>query len=429
MRFTVRRPPIGEVSPCCHRPPGGDIARSVDVGVAPASGAGFAFENRLALAVPRSDMPAHRALLRRERGRDLLDPTVSFVLQSRGELPPSAAADRPIQPALLSDAHTGLLHSSSGGTRHRPHIEGLDPNHLEAARNISRRFLDPILAPVNLTGSQIRDRRSRPRAMVGPTFGPGESPLQHPQALSLTCGQTGYMQQFAGRQRRRDGNATVDTDHAAVTWAGNRLRDVGERNMPAASTVAANAVGLHPFWHRPGQAKPQPPHLRRPHPTEAAVQQFDVMRFQPDLPKPFMHTGFTPRRAPVCAAKIVLHGLCEIPQRLLLHRLAPGTKPRKRGARLGQLRALFHIAGSLTAWLPMLLLLHRQIPHKPRIPAVSQQDLLLLRGRQQPKPRHSRKVTTTTTDNPGLNGPAPLRIGLPRGLKPTVSGRRCLDDG
>ncbi len=35
MRFTVRRPPNGEVSPCCHRPSGGDVACSVDVGVAP----------------------------------------------------------------------------------------------------------------------------------------------------------------------------------------------------------------------------------------------------------------------------------------------------------------------------------------------------------------------------------------------------------
>ena len=57
MRFTVRRPPTGEVSPCGHRPPGGDIACSVHVGVARPRVAGFALEHRLALTVPGSDVP------------------------------------------------------------------------------------------------------------------------------------------------------------------------------------------------------------------------------------------------------------------------------------------------------------------------------------------------------------------------------------
>jgi hypothetical protein len=34
LRFTVRRPPTGAVSPCSHRPSGGDVACSMDVGVA-----------------------------------------------------------------------------------------------------------------------------------------------------------------------------------------------------------------------------------------------------------------------------------------------------------------------------------------------------------------------------------------------------------
>ena len=44
----------------------------------------------------------------------------------------------------------------------------------------------------------------------------------------------------------------------------------------------------------------------------------------------------------------------------------------------------------------MLLLLHRQIPHEPCIPANFQQRLLLLRARQQAVPRHTRTVTTDT---------------------------------
>ena len=73
MRFTVRRPASAEVSPCCHRPSGGDVASCVHVSIARPRGAGFAFENRLALAVSGSDVPARRASLRRVRGRDLLD--------------------------------------------------------------------------------------------------------------------------------------------------------------------------------------------------------------------------------------------------------------------------------------------------------------------------------------------------------------------
>jgi hypothetical protein len=54
-----------------------------------------------------------------------------------------------------------------------------------------------------------------------------------------------------------------------------------------------------------------------------------------------------------------------------LHRLTSGTKPRILGAGLRQLRTLLHISGSLAARLPVLLLLHRQIPHIPRIAAMA----------------------------------------------------------
>jgi hypothetical protein len=120
------------------------------------------------------------------------------------------------------------------------------------------------------------------------------------------------------------------------------------------------------------------------------------MGFHRDLPKPFVDNRLAPRRAPVGSVVEVLPGLCENPQRLLLHGLAPGTKPRVLGAGLGQLGGLLDIAGRLASRSPMPLLLHRQIPHIPRIPAVRRQRVLLLRGRQQPKPRHDRTVITTT---------------------------------
>jgi hypothetical protein len=145
------------------------------------------------------------------------------------------------------------------------------------------------------------------------------------------------------------------------------------------------------------------------------------MRFHSDLPKPLVYTTFTPLRAAVCAGEEVPHGLREIPQRLLLHRLTPGTKPPVLGASRGQLCALLHIAASLAARLPVPLLLHRQTPHKPRIPTVRHHCLLLLRSRQQTKPRHIRTVTTNT-DKPGRS--SRLGIGILPRLKSGFSNRR-----
>ena len=211
MRFTVRRPPTGEVSPCCHRPSGGDVACSVDVGVAPASSAGFALEDRLALAVPGSDVPARGASLRRIRGRDLLDPAESLVLQTRGEQPPAASADRAVEPTLLGNTHTGLLDGAARGAGHRPHVKGFDPDHVEPARKVSGGFLDPVLAPVGLAGLQFRDRPFRlARAGWSHAWQRASRCCSTVNRFASPAGQTGCVQQFAGRQRRRHGNTAVD---------------------------------------------------------------------------------------------------------------------------------------------------------------------------------------------------------------------------
>jgi hypothetical protein len=75
LRFRIRRAASAEVSPCCQRPPGGDVACGVHVSMAGTGGAGFALENRLALTVSESDIPAYPTSLRRVRGRHVLDPT------------------------------------------------------------------------------------------------------------------------------------------------------------------------------------------------------------------------------------------------------------------------------------------------------------------------------------------------------------------
>jgi hypothetical protein len=296
LRFTVRRPPTGEVSPCGHRPSGGDIACGVHVGIARPGIAGFALEHRLALAVFGCDVPTRRASLR------------------------------------------------------------------------------------------------------GP--------------LGFTRRDTRCMQKLTGGQCRRHRHTGVNTDHAAVAGTGDRVRDVRERDMPAAGTIAGDPVGLHTSRYWPRQPESHPPDLGHPYPADTAVEPLDVMRFHRNLPDSFVHTAFTPCWAAMGTGEEVAHCLGEISQRLLLHCLTASAKPRVFRAGLSQLSGLLDVAGSPASGLPVQLLLHREIPHKPRIPAARQQRLLLLRDGQQPEPSHSRTVTRNTD--------------IPRRARPRAAGTAFL---
>ena len=291
MRFTVRRPPTGEVSPCCHRPSDGDVTCSVEVGVAPPGSAGLALEDRLALAVFGCDVPARGATLRRIRGRYLLDPAQSLVLQPCDEPAPATSADSAVEPTLLGNSGAGLLGGSARRAGHRADIEGLDSDQIEAPRDVSGGFLDPVLAPIPVAGFQLRDRPFRFRAAVGTTLASSQPLLQHLQPLRLHSGQAGCVQQFACRQRSRHGHAAVDTHHAAITRPADGVGDVRERDMPAACSITGNPVGLHTGWHWARQAKPHPTDLGHPDPTKSAVQPLDMMRSQTDLSKGSCTTG------------------------------------------------------------------------------------------------------------------------------------------
>jgi hypothetical protein len=177
LRFTVRRPASAEVSPCCHRPSGGDVACSVHVGVAWTRVAGLALENRLALTVSGHGVPAYGASLRRVRGRDLLDPTRGFVLQPRSEQAPTAAADTPVQTAFLGNTHTRLLHRSSRRAGHRTHIKCFNSDGIEPARKVRGGFFDPIPTSVSLAGPKFCDRALRANSPVRPMLGAGRGQL------------------------------------------------------------------------------------------------------------------------------------------------------------------------------------------------------------------------------------------------------------
>src|SRR4029450_12270415 len=122
-------------------------------------------------------------------------------------------------------------------------------------------------------------------------------------------------------------HTAVDADDCAIPRTRDRVGHVRERDMPAARPITGDPVGLDTLRHRPRQPKSHPPDLGPPHPAKAALQPLDLIRLHADLPKPFVHTGFTPRRAAMGAVEEAPHGLREIPQRLLLHSMASGPKP------------------------------------------------------------------------------------------------------
>ncbi|MCW2944115.1 MAG: hypothetical protein JWR24_832, partial [Actinoallomurus sp.] len=116
-------------------------------------------------------------------------------------------------------------------------------------------------------------------------------------------------------------------------------------------------------------------------------------------PKPLMPAGFAPRGPAMRTGEEVAHGLGEIPQRLLLHRLRPRRQPPERFTRLGQLPRLLPLARrTRTPRPPMLMLVHRKIPHKTGMRAVLQQHPLL--GGRGLKTKPHTNTLTTTTDTP-----------------------------
>jgi hypothetical protein len=137
-----------------------------------------------------------------------------------------------------------------------------------------------------------------------------------------------------------------------------------------------------------------------------------MVRLERDLAEAFMHAGLAPRRAPMGAGEEVSHGLGEVAQRLLLHGLRAGREPVVFGTGLGQLCALLAITRSMTSRLPKQLLLDGQVPYEPGMPAMLHQHHLLSRCWQQPKPRHTRKVTAATDTNE-KSRPMQAGIGVP----------------
>jgi hypothetical protein len=415
LRFTVHRPASAEVSPCCHRPSGGDVACGVHVSIARARTAGDALKNRLALAVFRRDMPAVGAPLRRVRCQDKLQPSRSFVRQPGNQQSPPVAVNLTVEAPFLRDAGARAFPSAPRGSSHAAHIQILDADRREPARQIGGGLLHPVTATICFTGAQPGNGQLRSCPPVRSASRPGQTPLQSAQPLGFTSTKARNAQQLPGGQRNRHRHAAINTDDAPISRSRDRFRDDGKSDVPTPGPIQVDSVGLHRVGYVAGPAEPHPTDLGHPYLPIPAAKPLEVARFDTDLPKSFMRASFTPRRASMGAVEKVPHRLREVPQRLLLHGLRPGCQPLVFGAGGGQLSTLLVVTRRSAAWLPVLLLLHGQIPHKPGVATVFDQCCRLLKAGKQPKPAHSSNVTATT-DNLPKGG---RRRFLPR-LKPGV---------
>src|SRR4051794_30605012 len=111
-----------------------------------------------------------------------------------------------------------------------------------------------------------------------------------------------------------------------------------------------------------GPAEPHPADLRGSHLTGLAGQAADVpvVAALSDDPNPLMDTCLTLGGPPMRPGEETAHGLGEIPQRLLPHRLRTRRQPPEHLPGVGQLTGLLEIARrARPARPPMLMLLHR----------------------------------------------------------------------
>jgi hypothetical protein len=400
LRFTVRRPASAEVSPCCHRPSGGDVACCVHVGIARAGTTGDTLKNRLALAVFRRDMAAVGASLRRVRRGDKFQAPHSFVLEPGHQQPPPVAADRTIESPFLCDVGARAVTGALRRAGHGPQVQVLDADGLEPTRHIGGGLFHPVTAPVGVTRPQPRDGELGSFPPVRSASRPGQTPLQSAQPLGLATVKAWGVPQLPGGQRRRHRHAAINADHAAIIGSRDGCRDDSKCDVPTPRAIPSDSVGFHRLGDVTGPAEPHPPNFGYPHLPVAPAEPVNVARFDADLSKSLMLTSLAPGGATVGAVEEVAHRLGEVAQRLLLHGLRSGCQPVVFGARSSQLGTLLVVARRLAAWLPMLLLLHCQIPHKPGVPTVRGQYSHLPRAGKQTEPTHSDNVTGATDNMP-----------------------------
>jgi hypothetical protein len=228
------------------------------------------------------------------------------------------------------------------------------------------------------------------------TLGTRQLPLKVMEPALPCRAKLRHGQQLSRRQGGRDSYTTVDADNPASVRPWNRLRDRGERDMPAARAVLSHSVRLR-CNNVPGPAEPYPSRLRYPDLARLPAQSPDLLRPECNDPKSLIAARFAPRRLTVGAGEEACHRVSEVPQGLLPHHLATSAKPKMFGASGGELTALLHPTGSVAAaGPPPGLLFDCEIPYIPGVCAVILQNPFLGGRRVQSVTRHANTLAIAT---------------------------------
>ena len=414
MRFAVRRPGNPDASPRLHGVPRRDVPRRVHVSVGGIS-AGSTPEGGLALTRLPVHLPACRAALARVVRRYPFHPSGCLLVQSASKQTPPRLQDALVEPCFLADVTARFRQCSFCRSGHFPDLEILYPDHIEPACNVSAYLFHPVSAPILFAHLQSGDAEVNLSAAFRAGTGFGALALQVPQPPPLRCGQTRKVQKFTGREGGGYHHSSVNSHYLAISGCRDRFRNDSECNVPAAGPVSGNSIGFYILRHRTGPSEPQPPNLRHPNLTGLPAEASDIpLPSAPThYPKPLVPSGLTPRWTTcwVRRVKESRHGPGEISQGLLLYRLRARGEPRVLRARLGELTALLHVTrGTLSAWVPIGVLLNREIPHVPGMRAMRPQSSFLYGRREQSKSRHANTLANGTDIFRG--GEAALLCGL-----------------
>jgi len=272
------------------------------------------------------------------------------------------------------------------------------PVHQPARRTplARERWLDPFHPAWRFLLDARAAARAVPRA--------GQPSLQPPPPRALGPGQARGVQQFPGRQGGGDRHAPVNARNLAIARRRDWFGDGGKSHMPAPGAIPGHTIGLHPRRNRPRPAKTHPSGLRHPYLTDVAGHppHVPLPATPPHNPETFVPPSLAPGRLARRVARVEkrAHGLGEVPERLLLHRLAAGGQPRMLRPDRSELPTLFQVARRApSASAPVPVLLDGQVPDIPRVSTVFAQHRLLGGGWLQPEPRHTNKLSSGT-DNP-----------------------------
>ena len=393
MGFAVHRPGIPEASPRSHRMPCGDVPGRIHVCVAGVS-AGSALEVGLALARLRVHMPAPRATLAGEGGSYFLDAAWGLVLQSMGQQSPTGRKDRPIQSRFLADVVTGL---GDGATRRASHVgdaQVLHADRVEGASETGARFLGPVLSCVSFSGAQPGDCPLYEDAAVRAALGSSQPALKVAELALFSEGKPRHGQQLARGQGRADRHAPVNANDLAVTWCRDWGRDSCESNVPPSYAVQGDPVGPCACGYRARPAEAHPASLWYPHLAGLAAKSARMPWLHGDNPESLIKPGLAPAWPAVRATEESRNSLGEVPKRLLLGHLAACPQPAGYRTGLRELSAHLYVPRcAAPSGAPPGVLLHREVPHVPRMSTMSPKHSLLVGRRRQAVARHSSKVS------------------------------------